>query len=178
MYRCLRLLSYWGCRHGSSDVIWPLRGGWRRGLLDRRLSTGLFRKRYRGLSVKHFHEHLVRDHNFCWGDTFTKAQWDGQEPQVDLIVTMDGATISPPDEEEARPQDCMVCRRRLPPKACRPGLHRLRQPLFLHVQGWEKSIRSGSPWIVDDSDLPKKGGVRWAWPIAECLASRTTVSSR
>lgn len=34
----------------------------------------LYRDRYRGWNVKHFHEHLVRDHNFAWGYTFTKAQ--------------------------------------------------------------------------------------------------------
>jgi hypothetical protein len=59
------------------------------GLVDRRLGKvsgrrvprqaveemlGLYRERYDGWSVKHFHEHLVRDHNFCWGYTFTKAQ--------------------------------------------------------------------------------------------------------
>jgi hypothetical protein len=59
------------------------------GLLDRRLGQvsgrrvarevvsqmlDLYRDRYRGWSVKHFHEHLVRDHNFSWGYTFTKAR--------------------------------------------------------------------------------------------------------
>jgi hypothetical protein len=34
----------------------------------------LYRDRYRGWNVKHFHEHLVRDHNFAWGYTFTKTQ--------------------------------------------------------------------------------------------------------
>jgi len=59
------------------------------GLLDRRLGRAsdrrvpadavedmleLYRTRYRGWNVKHFHEHLVRDHNFAWGYTFTKTQ--------------------------------------------------------------------------------------------------------
>lgn len=59
------------------------------GLVDRRLGRSsprrvpaemveamlsLYRDRYRGWNVKHFHEHLVRDHNFAWGYTFTKAQ--------------------------------------------------------------------------------------------------------
>jgi len=59
------------------------------GLLDRRLGRvspkrveadviewmlDLYRGRHSGWSVKHFHEHLVRDHNFAWGYTFTKAQ--------------------------------------------------------------------------------------------------------
>uniref|UniRef100_UPI0035A992D2 helix-turn-helix domain-containing protein n=1 Tax=Mesorhizobium sp. LHD-90 TaxID=3071414 RepID=UPI0035A992D2 len=34
----------------------------------------LYRERYRGWNVKHFHEHLVRDHNFSWGYTFTKTR--------------------------------------------------------------------------------------------------------
>src|SRR5438874_11182394 len=57
------------------------------GLLDRRLGRvsghrapremveemlWLYQERYFGWNVKHFHEHLVRDHNFCWGCTFTK----------------------------------------------------------------------------------------------------------
>ncbi|RWJ58460.1 MAG: ISNCY family transposase [Mesorhizobium sp.] len=59
------------------------------GLVDRRLGKvsgrrvarevvaqmlDLYRERYRGWSVKHFHEHLVRDHNFSWGYTFTKTR--------------------------------------------------------------------------------------------------------
>lgn len=59
------------------------------GLVDRRLGKAsprrvdgdvveemldLYRTRYWGWNVKHFHEHLVRDHNFAWGYTFTKTQ--------------------------------------------------------------------------------------------------------
>jgi transposase len=58
------------------------------GLLDRRLGKAsgkrvpsdrgdeveaLYRTRYSGFTAKHFHEHLVRDHNFAWGYTWTKA---------------------------------------------------------------------------------------------------------
>jgi len=58
------------------------------GLLDRRLGRAsgkrvpvdreqeveaLYRSRYSGFSAKHFHEHLVRDHNFNWGYTWTKV---------------------------------------------------------------------------------------------------------
>src|SRR5450631_2138307 len=58
------------------------------GLLDRRLGKAsgkrvpsdrseeveaLYRTRYSGFTAKHFHEHLVRDHNFNWGYTWTKA---------------------------------------------------------------------------------------------------------
>jgi transposase len=58
------------------------------GLLDRRLGhasgkqvpvdrseevEALYRTRYSGFTAKHFHEHLVRDHGFNWGYTWTKA---------------------------------------------------------------------------------------------------------
>jgi transposase len=33
----------------------------------------LYRSRYQGFTAKHFHEHLVRDHRFAWGYTWTKA---------------------------------------------------------------------------------------------------------
>lgn len=33
----------------------------------------LYRSRYAGFTAKHFHEHLVRDHRFAWGYTWTKA---------------------------------------------------------------------------------------------------------
>jgi hypothetical protein len=42
----------------------------------------LYRERYRGFTVKHFHEHLVKDHGFGWGYTWTKLhlQWMGMLP--------------------------------------------------------------------------------------------------
>lgn len=58
------------------------------GLLDRRLGRtsgkrvpidreeeveALYRTRYSGFTAKHFHEHLVRDHSFNWGYTWTKV---------------------------------------------------------------------------------------------------------
>ena len=66
----------------------------RRGLLDRRLGKAsgkrvpadraeeverLYRERYQGFTVQHFHEHLVADHGFGWGYTWTKLhlQWAG-----------------------------------------------------------------------------------------------------
>jgi transposase len=57
-------------------------------LLDRRLGkvsgkrvpvdreaevAALYRSRYNGFTAKHFHEHLVRDHQFGWGYTWTKT---------------------------------------------------------------------------------------------------------
>ena len=64
------------------------------GLLDRRLGKAsgkrvpvdraeeverLYRERYQGFTVKHFHEHLVKEHGFGWGYTWTKLhlQWMG-----------------------------------------------------------------------------------------------------
>jgi transposase len=64
------------------------------GLLDRRLGKtsgrrvpvdraeeveALHRERYQGFTVKHFHEHLVKDHGFGCGYTWTKLhlQWAG-----------------------------------------------------------------------------------------------------
>ncbi|ARP68280.1 hypothetical protein A9K65_033355 (plasmid) [Mesorhizobium sp. WSM1497] len=59
------------------------------GLLDRRLGKlstrrvpaeaieemlELYRHRYLGWNVKHFHEHLLRDHDFSWGYPFIKTQ--------------------------------------------------------------------------------------------------------
>lgn len=58
------------------------------GLLDRRVGQAsakrvpseraqqveaLYRDRYRGFTAKHFHEHLVRDHGFRWGYSWTKT---------------------------------------------------------------------------------------------------------
>jgi transposase len=39
----------------------------------------LYRERYQGFTVKHFHEHLVKDHGFGWGYSWTKLhlQWKG-----------------------------------------------------------------------------------------------------
>ena len=95
-----------------------------------RLMLDLYRDSYRGWNVKHFHEHLVRDHNFRWGYSWVKTQlhtaglverarrrgahrrkrqrkpcegmmlhqdgsrfaWLEDQPELDLIVTMDDAT--------------------------------------------------------------------------------------
>jgi hypothetical protein len=41
---------------------------------DARLTLELYGGAYRGWNVKHFHEHLVRDHGFRWGYTWAKTQ--------------------------------------------------------------------------------------------------------
>ncbi|MGA3403542.1 MAG: helix-turn-helix domain-containing protein [Acetobacteraceae bacterium] len=58
------------------------------GLVDRRLGRRsgravpdvtteeverLYRERYAGFTAKHFHEHLVSEHKFAWGYTWTKT---------------------------------------------------------------------------------------------------------
>jgi transposase len=81
------------------------------GLLDRRLGKAsgrrvpsdraeeverLYRERYQGFTVKHFHEHLVKDHGFGWGYTWLKLhlQWAGVVPKAP-------AQRSPPQEARA-----------------------------------------------------------------------------
>ena len=41
---------------------------------ERDQMLGLYRKVYRGWNVRHFHEHLRRDHGFRWGYTWVKTQ--------------------------------------------------------------------------------------------------------
>src|SRR5512135_3005425 len=38
----------------------------------------LYRERYDGFTAKHFHEHLLRDHGFRWGYTWTKTFLHGR----------------------------------------------------------------------------------------------------
>ena len=73
-----RTFRRWLCRYEEEGEA---------GLLDRRLGKAsgkrvpvdreqeveaLYRERYFGFTAKHFHEHLVRDHGFGWGYTWTK----------------------------------------------------------------------------------------------------------
>lgn len=95
------------------------------GLLDRRLGKpspkrvpvdeamrveALYRERYAGFTVKHFHEHLVKDHGFRWGYTWTKTFLHGRglaapaprrgahrrkrprRPLVGMMLHQDGST--------------------------------------------------------------------------------------
>jgi transposase InsO family protein len=81
------------------------------GLLDRRLGKAsgkrvptdraeevetLYRSRYSGFTARHFHEHLVRDHGFNWGYTWTKIFLQSKglagHDAMDLVVTLDDAT--------------------------------------------------------------------------------------
>jgi transposase len=95
------------------------------GLLDRRLGRRsgravpedeadavgrLYRERYAGFTGKHFHEHLVRDHGFRWGYSWTKSYLQGRgllakavrrgahrrkrprRPLVGMMLHQDGST--------------------------------------------------------------------------------------
>ncbi len=79
-----RTFRRWCCRY---------REGGEAGLLDRRLGKAsgrqvpadeamaverLYRERFTGFTAKHFHEHLVRDHGFRWGYTWTKTFLHGR----------------------------------------------------------------------------------------------------
>ena len=74
-----RTFRRWRQRFEEDDVS---------GLCDRRLGKvspkrvpgdreaeveALYRDRYKGFTAKHFHEHLVKDHGFRWGYTWTKT---------------------------------------------------------------------------------------------------------
>jgi transposase len=45
--------------------------------VERSRMLKLYRETYRGWNVKHFHEHLTRDHGFRWGYTWVKTQLHG-----------------------------------------------------------------------------------------------------
>ena len=72
------------------------------GLVDRRLGQvsgrrvpidraeeveALYRERYPGFTVKHFHEHLVKHHGFGWGYTWLKLQ-PGHDPPGFLRISI------------------------------------------------------------------------------------------
>jgi len=76
-----------GERADVSPQARSLRRGGRWGLLDRRVGKAsgkripsdraeeveaLYSERYSGFTVKHFHEHLVKDRDFGWGYTWLK----------------------------------------------------------------------------------------------------------
>ncbi len=96
------------------------------GLLDRRLGKAsgkrvpvdraeeverLYRERYQGFTVKHFHEHLVKDHGFGWGYTWLKLhlQWAGVVPKA----PRKGAHRR---KRERRPLPGMMLHQSLPPR--------------------------------------------------------------
>ena len=96
------------------------------GLVDRRLGKAsgrrvpsdraeeverLYRERYQGFTVKHFHEHLVKDHGFGWGYTWLKLhlQWAGVVPKA----PRKGAHRR---KRERRPLRGMMLHQSLPPR--------------------------------------------------------------
>jgi transposase len=96
------------------------------GLLDRRLGKAsgkrvpvdraeeverLYRERYQGFTVKPFHEHLVKDHGFGWGYTWTKLhlQWAG-------VVAKAPRKGAHRRKRERRPLPGMMLHQSLPPR--------------------------------------------------------------
>ena len=55
----------------------------------------LHRERCSGFTVKHFHEHLVKDHGFGWGYTWTKLhlQWAALGAKVPPAPTIQAFTL-------------------------------------------------------------------------------------
>ena len=103
------------------------------GLLDRRLGKAsgrqvpvdraeeverLYRERYPGFTVKHFHEHLVKDHGFGWGYTWTRLhlQWMG------VVVAKAPRKVAHRRKRERRPLPGMMLHQDGSPRlARRPG---------------------------------------------------------
>jgi transposase len=71
----------------------------------------LYRERYQGFTVKHFHEHLVRDHGFGWGYTWLKLhlQWAG-------VVAKAPRKGAHRRKRERRPLPGMMLHQSLPPR--------------------------------------------------------------
>jgi transposase len=113
---CERTFRRW-CRRfeEEGDVgLWDRRLGKpspRRVPVDEALRVeALYRERYTGFTVKHFHEHLQRNHGFGWGYTWTKTLLHGRglvapaprrgahrrkrprRPMVGMLLHQDGST--------------------------------------------------------------------------------------
>ena len=73
----------------------------------------LYRTRYRGFTAKHFHEHLVRDHGFSWGYSWTKVFLQSKG-----LLSREDARRAPP--QAATPAVAgMMLHQSLPPDAAR-----------------------------------------------------------
>jgi transposase len=71
----------------------------------------LYRERYQGFTVKHFHEHLLRDHGFGWSYTWLKLhlQWKG-------VVGKAPRKGAHRRRRERRPLPGMMLHQSLPPR--------------------------------------------------------------
>jgi transposase len=71
----------------------------------------LYRERYQGFTVKHFHEHLIKDHGFGWGYTWLKLhlQWAG-------VVAKAPRKGAHRRKRERRPLPGMMLHQSLPPR--------------------------------------------------------------
>jgi transposase len=73
-FRCYRDRYEEGGLEGLADGRLGTPSPKRVPLADARLMLELYGGAYRGWNVKHFHEHLVRDHGFRWGYSWVKTQ--------------------------------------------------------------------------------------------------------
>jgi transposase len=121
------------------------------GLVDRRLGQAsgkrvpadraeeveaLYRERYQGFTVKHFPEHLVKDHGFGWGSTWLKLhlQWAGVAPKAPR-------KRAHRRKRERRPLPGMMLHQSLPPR--RRGTAR-----GTHGSRASRRSTSLSPWMT------------------------------
>ena len=117
----------------------------------------LYRQRYRGFTAKHFHEHLVRDHGFRWGYTWTKTFLQGRG-----LVVKTQRRGAHRRKRERRPLVGMMLHQSLPRR--RPGTPRRMCGSMVsgHSISW-------SPWT-----MPRVPSTRRSWSKkkAQCRVSQ------
>ena len=157
------------------------------GLLDRRFGRAsgkrvagereqqietLYRTCYSGFTAKHFHEHLVRDHTFSWGYTWTKMFLQSKG-----LLSRAKTRGAHRRKRPRRPLPGMILHQSLPPDLIRgngsrhewiAGLDAM--DLIVTMDDATNTIDSG--FLVPEGghrlDVPgAAGGVRPAWPAAE-----------
>jgi hypothetical protein len=89
----------------------------------------LYRGAYRGWNVKHFHEHLRRDHGFRWGYTWVKTQL-----HTAGLVERARRRGAHRRKRERKPFEGMMLHQSLPPRRrgtarARPGLRGRRRSI-------------------------------------------------
>jgi transposase len=171
------------------------------GLLDRRLGKAsgkrvpadreaqveaLYRSRYAGFTAKHFHEHLLRDHQFVWGYTWTKtflhskgllerAERRGahrrkrpRRPMLGMMLHQPFAELrrfASPSSRHRRLSRRRRTHRQLPPRRERARLHCRRRSQSRHQSSRPHQLRRPGPAIraramVPDHERGALGGIR------------------
>src|SRR5215210_5115625 len=108
------------------------------GLLDRRLGRRsgrvvpedeadevgrLYRERYAGFTAKHFHEHLVRDHGFRWGYSWTKTYLQSRGYLARAPRRAPSQAAAPAADRDDAASRRVAARLARWPRAARPGDH-------------------------------------------------------